>query len=379
MANGFRQHYPGPSDIARARPQARRAAWPRPPARRPTTGDGVAECRALAIDSLESVAVRGRRPVDPRPGDGRGQSGAPADPAGSGPADDQRGAPLRVASSGWNETFTVVYWDQRGCGRSLREQKGPGRHQPGADGQRHRRRSWDSSGTGSAQKSYVAGFSFGATIGAYAAARRPDLVEVAGGGGNGRRRCRRRARCLRLRARRPPASAATGVPIRQLEAIGPPPHLKAKQFATRVRWAANFGGVTTGETYATLSPRAAGQPGALARLLGRGRRPDRPRDQRDPGRAAGRAGQHGPGGQPAAHRRARSSWSQGRHDQVAPGAAAQRYASALQAPSKQPGVVRALGPHAASRGTRASSGTSCCEVRGQRGQPAQPDYRRSQP
>lgn len=41
--------------------------------------------------------------------------------------------------------------------------------------------------------------------------------------------------------------------IRQLETIGPPPHLDGKQFATRVRWAANFGGVTTGQTYATLS------------------------------------------------------------------------------------------------------------------------------
>ena len=39
---------------------------------------------------------------------------------------------------------------------------------------------------------------------------------------------------------------------RQLEAIGPPPHLNSKQFATRVRWATNFGGVTTSETYATL-------------------------------------------------------------------------------------------------------------------------------
>ena len=39
---------------------------------------------------------------------------------------------------------------------------------------------------------------------------------------------------------------------RQLEAIGPPPHLNSKQFTTRVRWATNFGGVTTGETYATL-------------------------------------------------------------------------------------------------------------------------------
>ena len=41
--------------------------------------------------------------------------------------------------------------------------------------------------------------------------------------------------------------------IRQLEAIGPPPHLKLKQFSTRVRWATNFGGVTTHETYSSLA------------------------------------------------------------------------------------------------------------------------------
>jgi pimeloyl-ACP methyl ester carboxylesterase len=37
--------------------------------------------------------------------------------------------------------------------------------------------------------------------------------------------------------------------IRQLEKIGPPPHLGAKQFATRARWALNFGGVKTDATY----------------------------------------------------------------------------------------------------------------------------------
>ena len=40
---------------------------------------------------------------------------------------------------------------------------------------------------------------------------------------------------------------------RQLQAIGPPPHLTSKQFTTRVRWATNFGGVTTVETGRTLA------------------------------------------------------------------------------------------------------------------------------
>ena len=39
---------------------------------------------------------------------------------------------------GLEQAFTVVYWDQRGCGRSLRRRQGPGRHHPGGDGRRHR-------------------------------------------------------------------------------------------------------------------------------------------------------------------------------------------------------------------------------------------------
>jgi pimeloyl-ACP methyl ester carboxylesterase len=37
--------------------------------------------------------------------------------------------------------------------------------------------------------------------------------------------------------------------VRQLETIGPPPHLDVKTFSTRARWAANFGGVTTDTNY----------------------------------------------------------------------------------------------------------------------------------
>ncbi|HUC13509.1 MAG TPA: alpha/beta hydrolase, partial [Acidimicrobiales bacterium] len=97
----------------------------------------------------------------------------------------------------------------------------------------------------------VAGFSFGATVAAFAAAQRPDLVttlvavgtDIDGAAaakcaydfalGTARQRSNRRA-------------------IRQLEAIGPPPHLSSKQFSTRARWASNFGGVTSNETYASL-------------------------------------------------------------------------------------------------------------------------------
>jgi pimeloyl-ACP methyl ester carboxylesterase len=121
---------------------------------------------------------------------------------------------------------------------------------------------------------------------------------------------------------------------RQLEAIGPPPHLDSKPFATRVRWATNFGGVTTSQTYATLVR------GLLASLL------------RSPDYSAGDVLRtvRGITATQAALLPELATMDlaatvprlevpvvmvQGRLDQVAPGAAAQRYASALKAPSKQ--------------------------------------------
>jgi pimeloyl-ACP methyl ester carboxylesterase len=143
--------------------------------------------------------------------------------------------------------FTVVYWDQRGTGRSSSN-----RVEISADLMvddtvallelLHAR---------SGRKTIVAGFSFGATFAALAAARRPDLVAALVATGmdidipgaerhtydfvldTARRRGDRRA-------------------IRQLEKIGPPPHLTVKQFSTRARWAANYGGVTAGATFTGL-------------------------------------------------------------------------------------------------------------------------------
>jgi pimeloyl-ACP methyl ester carboxylesterase len=182
-------------------------------------------------------------------------------------------------------------------------------------------------------KAYVAGFSFGATLGAYAAAQRPDLIAALvavgmdiDGAAAGHSAYDFALTTARGRGHR----RAT----RQLEAIGPPPHLTSQQFTTRVRWAANFGGVTTGQTYLTLA-RA-----LLASLL------------RSPDYSA-----------PDLLRTVRGTTAtqtallpelatldltaslprievpivivQGRHDQVAPATAAQRYAACLQAPGKR--------------------------------------------
>jgi pimeloyl-ACP methyl ester carboxylesterase len=148
---------------------------------------------------------------------------------------------------GLEKDFTVVYWDQRGCGRSLRG------HQGGAavtldlmvsDTVSLLEILRDRFDT----KPHVAGFSLGATIGAYAAAQRPDLVAalVAVGTDIDGAAAGDSAYDFALDTA---SQRANKRAVRQLEAIGPPPHLTAKQFGTRVRWASNFGGVTTNETY----------------------------------------------------------------------------------------------------------------------------------
>jgi proline iminopeptidase len=149
------------------------------------------------------------------------------------------------------QVFTVVYWDQRGCGRSLRTPT------PVADisfdqmtddtvhllallRERFRR------------PVHVVGFSLGATVALSAAARRPDLVTrvVAVGTDVDGVAAATNAYGFALDAARARGNRRA---IRQLEEIGAPPHLKLVQFATRVRWVMNFGGTVTGETYNSVA------------------------------------------------------------------------------------------------------------------------------
>lgn len=233
---------------------------------------------------------------------------------------------------GLEQDFTVVYWDQRGCGRSLRGPEEPTGISIDAmvsdtvsiiEWLRDRFE----------REVFVIGFSFGGAIGAFAAARRPDLVEalvvvgmdidgVAAGTaaydfalGKAHERGKRRA-------------------IRQLEAIGPPPHLKLKQFSTRVRWASNFGGVTTRETYGSLARQLltsmVGSPDYSAvdiirTVRGMGATQTALLSdlaRMDLTRAVTRL-------------EVPVVMVQGRLDQVAPGEAAERFSSSLDAPSKQ--------------------------------------------
>jgi len=233
---------------------------------------------------------------------------------------------------GLEQAFTVVYWDQRGCGRSLRRRQdraGISRERLVDDTVSLLNLLHDRFGV----KIHVAGFSFGATLGAYAAAQRPDLVAalVAAGmdiDGAAAGTC---AYDFALAAARQRGHRRA---TRQLEAIGPPPHLTSKQFTTRVRWATNFGGVATGETYATLVR------GLLASLVGS---PDY--SAADIIRTVRGISATQAALLPELARMDLAATLpridvpvilvQGRHDQVAPGAAAQRYASLLQAPGKE--------------------------------------------
>jgi pimeloyl-ACP methyl ester carboxylesterase len=233
---------------------------------------------------------------------------------------------------GLEQAFTVVYWDQRGCGRSLRRPRdrvGISLDRLVGDTVSLLSFLRDRSDA----KIYVAGFSFGATIGAYAASQRPDLVATLVATGmdiDGAAAGHRAYEFCLAAARKRGTRRAT----RQLAAIGPPPHLTSKQFATRVRWATNFGGVTSGETYATLVR------GLLASLV---RSPDY--SAADIIRTVrGITATHAALLPELASMDLAATLPridvpvvmvQGRHDEVAPGAAAERYASLLQAPSKQ--------------------------------------------
>jgi pimeloyl-ACP methyl ester carboxylesterase len=232
---------------------------------------------------------------------------------------------------GLEKDFTVVYWDQRGCGRSLRGQVGAqiDLDLMVGDAVSLLQILRDRFG----KTPYVAGFSLGATTSAFAAARRPDLVAtlVAVGTDIDGVAAGRRAYDFALSVARQRTNRRA---IRQLEAIGPPPHLDAKRFGTRVRWASNFGGVTRNESYGDVVR------GLLSSLL------------RSSDYSVGdvvrtvrgiTATQAALLPELATLDLARSLprlevpivMVQGRFDQVAPSAPAERYADALEAPSKQ--------------------------------------------
>jgi pimeloyl-ACP methyl ester carboxylesterase len=233
---------------------------------------------------------------------------------------------------GLEKAFTVVYWDQRGTGLSLRQSS------KGAEISVARMVADTVSMLELLHgrfggKTFVTGFSFGGTFAAYAAVQRPDLIAalVAVGMDIDIPAAENNAYDFALRTARQRGNRRA---IRQLETIGPPPHLSAKQFTPRARWAANFGGVATNASYNGLlrallaslvcspdySPAdvirtVRGITAAQAALLPELETTD------------------------LVHAMPRLDVpiviAQGRRDQVAPGEAAQRFHDSLTAPSKQ--------------------------------------------
>jgi len=233
------------------------------------------------------------------------------------------------------ETFTVVYWDQRGTGLSS----------PPLRKNSHRfeisvARMVDDTVTllellrdRFGGKTFVAGFSFGATFAAYAAVQRPELVAalVAAGMDIDIPAAENNAYAFALNAARRRGNRRA---IRQLEAIGPPPHTSVKQFTTRARWAANFRGVATNANFNSV---------LRALLVSLVRSPDYSAADVIRTLRGMRASLAALLPQLATTDLVRTMprldvpvvMAQGRLDQVAPGEAAQRFHDSLTAPSKQ--------------------------------------------
>jgi pimeloyl-ACP methyl ester carboxylesterase len=138
--------------------------------------------------------------------------------------------------------FTVVYWDQPGTGLSSSASVSADQMVDDTVSMLELLNNRFN------RKILIAGFSFGATFAARAAVRRPDLVAalVATGMDIDIPFAEAHAYDFVLRTARQRNNRRA---LRQLEELGPPPHLDVKKFSTRARWAANFGGVTANVTF----------------------------------------------------------------------------------------------------------------------------------
>jgi pimeloyl-ACP methyl ester carboxylesterase len=236
---------------------------------------------------------------------------------------------------GLEKAFTVIYWDQRGTGLSS-----PSLRKDSNQFEISVTRMVDDTVTllellrdRFGGKTFVAGFSFGATFAAYAAAQRPELVAalVAAGMDIDVPAAEDNAYTFALDAARRRGNRRA---IRQLEAIGPPPHTTVKQFTTRARWTTNFGGVATNANFNSL---------LRALLLSLVRSPDYSATDIIRTVRGISASQAALLPQLATTDLVRTMpcldvplvMAQGRLDQVAPGEATQRFHDSLTAPSKQ--------------------------------------------
>jgi pimeloyl-ACP methyl ester carboxylesterase len=149
------------------------------------------------------------------------------------------------------DDFVMVYWDQRACGKSFSRAIPPQSmtvEQLVSDA--HELIQALTQRFNVAQV-YVAGFSLGGTIAALAASRYPAVV--------------RAVVCVALDVQFDEAERVAYEfaieqatrkgnkrALRELQMMGPPPHLNSKSFGTRAKWVTNFGGANRRATYTQL-------------------------------------------------------------------------------------------------------------------------------
>lgn len=147
--------------------------------------------------------------------------------------------------------FTVVYWDQRGCGKSF------SKNIPESSMNLNQMVMDTNEVTGYLQrklnkkKIFMAGFSLGGTIALISASQHPEnyLSVIIIGADIIMEDAERYAYDFAVsEAKRRKNKNA----LNQLRKIGEPPHADVKSFQTRVKWVTSFGGIQANETYFSL-------------------------------------------------------------------------------------------------------------------------------
>lgn len=149
------------------------------------------------------------------------------------------------------ERFTVVYWDQRGCGKSYNNKipvASMSLQQMVADTNEVTE---FLKGKLNKKKIYITGFSLGGSVALIAASKYPENYFLVVGVGidvvmKEAEEYAYQFAISEAEIRKQKRAMA------QLKKIGPPPHTLIKNFQVRVKWITNFGGINLNETFFSL-------------------------------------------------------------------------------------------------------------------------------